>query len=97
MIQDYLLNRKQRTKIRSSYSTLENITSGVPQVSILGPPPCLRSFHVTYFWNMRILVSLTKQVINTLGIANNTAEVIENLTSITRKLLVGQQLYQSKS
>ena len=66
MTQDYLLNRKQRTKIRSSYSTWENITSGVPQVSILGPPPCLRSFHVTYFWNMRILVSLTKQVINTL-------------------------------
>ena len=66
MIQDYLLNRKQRTKIRSSYSTWENITSGIPQVSILGRPPCLRSFHVTYFWNMRILVSLTKQVISTL-------------------------------
>ena len=31
MIQDYLLNRKQRTKIGSSYSTWENIKSGVPQ------------------------------------------------------------------
>ena len=34
MIQDYLLNWKQRTKIGSSYSTWENIISGVPQGSI---------------------------------------------------------------
>ena len=31
MIQDYLQNRKQRTKIGSSYSSWEDITSGVPQ------------------------------------------------------------------
>ena len=37
MIQDYLLNRKQRTNIGSSYSTWKNIISGVPQCSILGP------------------------------------------------------------
>ena len=37
MIQDYLLNRKQRTKIGSSYSAWENIKSGVPQGFILGP------------------------------------------------------------
>ena len=36
MIQDYLLNQKQRTKIGSSYSTWEKIISGVPQGSILG-------------------------------------------------------------
>ena len=37
IIQDYFLNQKQRTKVGSSYSSCENIISGVPQGSILGP------------------------------------------------------------
>ena len=37
MPQDYLSNRKQRTKVASFYSSLEAILSGVPQSSILGP------------------------------------------------------------
>ena len=37
MIQNYLLDRKQRTKARSSYSSWENIITGVPQGSILEP------------------------------------------------------------
>ena len=36
LIQDYLQNRKQRTKVGSSYSIWEDITSGVLQGSILG-------------------------------------------------------------
>ena len=34
LIQDYLLNQKQRTKIGASYSTWENIISSVLQGSI---------------------------------------------------------------
>ena len=37
MLQNYLTNRKQRTKVDSFYSCWEKIQSGVPQGSILGP------------------------------------------------------------
>ena len=37
LIYSYLANRKQRTKINSSYSSWEEILSGVPQGSILRP------------------------------------------------------------
>ena len=37
LIKDYLQNRKQRTKIESSHSDWEDITSGVPQGSIVEP------------------------------------------------------------
>ena len=37
ILQDYLSNRKQRTKVDSFYSFWEAIVSGEPQGSILGP------------------------------------------------------------
>ena len=37
LIQNYLTNRKQRTKINYSYSPWSDILFGVPQGSILGP------------------------------------------------------------
>ena len=36
ILQDYLTNRKQRTKVHLFYSSWEKILSGVPQGSILG-------------------------------------------------------------
>ena len=37
LVHNYLSNRKQRTKLNSSYSSLLEITFGFPQGSILGP------------------------------------------------------------
>ena len=37
LINDYLSNRKQRTKIENTYSTWLDIIFGVPQGPILGP------------------------------------------------------------
>ena len=37
ILQDYLTNRKQRTRVDSFYSSWEKILSGVPQDSVLGP------------------------------------------------------------
>ena len=37
LVHDYLLNRKQRTKVNSKYSSLADILEGVPQGPILGP------------------------------------------------------------
>ena len=39
LIFDYLTSRKQRVRINSTYSSWLEITSGVPQVSVLGPLP----------------------------------------------------------
>ena len=88
MIQDYLLNRKQRSKIRSSYSAWENIISGIPQGSILGP----RWFNIflcdLFLEHEDCCFTNYADDTNPYVVANNTAEVIENLTIITQKLFI---------
>ena len=84
MIQDFLLNQKQRTKIGSSYSTWENIRSGVPQGSILGP--FLFNIFLCELFLEHEDCCFTNYVDDTKLVASNTAKVIDNLTIITPKL-----------
>ena len=37
LVNSYLTNRKQRVKVGSAYSAFQNISTGVPQGSVLGP------------------------------------------------------------
>ena len=86
MIQGYLLNRKQRTKIGSSYSTWENIISGVPQGSILGPL-LFNIFLCDLFLEHENCCYVNYADDTTPYIvANNTAEVLEKLTNLTQRL-----------
>ena len=84
MIQDYLLNQKQRTKIGSFYSTWENIRSDVPQGSILGP--LLFNIFLCELFLEHDDCCFTNYADDTKLVASNTAEVIQNLTIITPKL-----------
>ena len=86
IIQNYLLNQKPRTKVESSYSTRENIISGVLQGSILGAPLfniflCDLFLEQEYCCFFKYADDTTPYVT-----AKNPAEAIENLTSITNKL-----------
>ena len=85
----YLENRKQRTKIRSSYSPWEGIISGVPQGSILGPLLFNRflcdlflSIESNYFTNYAD--DTTAYVIG-----NNSDKAVSELKDITENLLTG--------
>ena len=87
MIQDYLQNRKQRTKIGSSYSSWEDITSGIPQGSILGTlllniflRDLFHEYQNNYFANSAD--DTTPYVAG-----DNTTEVLANLSNLAQKLL----------
>ena len=80
LIQDYLLHRKQRTKIGSSYSAWENIISGVPQESILG----LLLFNIflcdVFLEHENCCYVNYADDTTPYIIANNTAEVFEKIS-----------------
>ena len=86
LVHSYLQNRKERTKIGSSYSLWEEIVSGVPQRSILGPLlfsvflcDLFLSIENNYFTNYAD--DTTPYVIG-----NNPDEVVSELKDITEKL-----------
>ena len=86
MIQDYLLNRKQRTKVGSSYSSWENIISGVPQGSILGPILFNTLLCDLFLEHEECCFTNYADDTTPYVVANNTEEVIENVTNVTQKL-----------
>ena len=77
MIQDYLLNQKQRTKVGSSYNSWENIISGIPQGSILRP----RFFNIflcdLFLEHEECCFTNYADDATPHEVANNTEEVIE--------------------
>ena len=86
LVHNYLQNRKQKTKIRSSYSIWEEIVSGVSQGSILGP----LLFNI---FLCGLLLSIEKNYFTNYAddttpylIGNNPDEVVSQLKDITEKL-----------
>ena len=85
---NYLQNRKQKTKNGTTYSVWEEIFSGVPQGSILGPLlfdiilcDLFLTIEGNYFANYAD--DTTPYVIS-----NNTEEVVSKLKAITQKLFI---------
>ena len=59
---NYLIGRKQRTRIGSTFSSWLDIIRGVPQGSILGPFCCSIYLLMTYFLNCLKLKFVTLQM-----------------------------------
>ena len=87
LLQDYLSNRKQRTKIESFLSSWENIWSGVPKGPVLSP----LSFNISGRDASLILktVYLTDYAIDNtpFAVANNIKDVIWSLEEVGENLI----------
>ena len=86
LIPDYLQNRKQRTKIGSIYIDWEDIISGIPKGSIIGPLlfniflcDLFLENEISYFANYA-------DDTTPYSVGSTTTGVLENLPGITKKL-----------
>ena len=86
LITDYLQNRKQRIKIRSIYSDWEDIISGVPQGSILGPLLLIIFLHELFLADENNYFANYADDTTAYFVGSTTTEVLENLSGITKKL-----------
>ena len=87
ILQDYLSNRKQRTKVDSFYSSWEAILSRVPQGSILGPL-LFKIFVCDMFQMLKATYFTGYADGNTpFVVRNNIAHVLKALEEIRENLL----------
>ena len=86
LIKDYLQNRKQITKIESCYTNLEDITSGVPQGSILGPLLFIIFLCDLFLEDENNYFAIYADDTTPYFVGSTAAEVLENLSCLTKKL-----------